>query len=55
MGKLQGLSREEMGEKMREVMKPIQDERNKTLATILKPEQMKRFLAAFRETSGAGG
>lgn len=42
-GQLQNVSREEMMEKMREIMKPINDERAKTVAAILKPEQAKRL------------
>jgi Spy/CpxP family protein refolding chaperone len=39
----QGLSPEEMRDKMRELNKPIQDETAKALEGVLKPEQEKRF------------
>jgi len=41
--KLQDVPQEERGEKMRELMKPINDDMKKSLAGILKPEQVKRL------------
>jgi hypothetical protein len=40
---LQGVDRQERREKMQELMKPINDETNKALSTLLKPEQLKRY------------
>src|SRR5262249_36070872 len=50
----QGLSREEMGEKMRELNKPIQEETTKMMAGILTPEQEKRHKQIELQARGLG-
>lgn len=50
---LQGLQGAERMQKMQELMKPINDETNKALAEILKPEQSKRYHQIALQQRGA--
>lgn len=51
---LAGLQGQERGEKLRELMKPINEEAEKGIATLFKPEQAKRYHQIVLQQSGAG-